>query len=98
MLAGGSTWNKYGQGKYRINRTFVSASSDASYYKNILDIISDESWVVFGTHSGSATDFDPDMMTEILSYALENEWVIMPLNEALKYRGKYYHIQEMLGL
>ena len=62
----------------------------------MLDSVTDESWVVFGTHSGG--DFDSDMLTEILTYALENGWVIMPLNEALKYREKYYHIQEMLGL
>lgn len=99
VLAGGATWNKYGQGKYKINRTFISKSTyDTSYYKNLLDSVSDESWVVLGTHSGSTTDFDPNMVTEILSYALENGWAIMPLNEALKYREKYYHIQEMLGL
>lgn len=99
MLAGGTVWSKYGQGKYKINRTFISKSTfDASYYKNLLGTVTDESWVVLGTHSGSTTDFDSDMMIEILSYALENDWVIMPLNEALKYREKYYHIQEMLGL
>jgi hypothetical protein len=99
VLAGGTTWSKHGQGKYKINRTFISKSAyDTSYYKNLLNSVTDEAWVVFGTHSGSATDFDADMMTEILSYALENGWAIMPLNEALKYREKYYHIQEMLGL
>ena len=99
VLAGGSTWGKYGQGKYKINRTFITASTtDVSYYKGLLDNVTDEAWVVFGTHSGSATDFDSNVMTEILQYALENGWEIMPLNEALKYREKYYHIQEMLGL
>ena len=99
VLAGGSNWSKHGQGKYKINRTFIENSShDAEYYKNLLDSVSDESWVVFGTHSGSETDFDPDMVTEIMSHALENGWEIMTLNEALKYREKYYHIQEMLGL
>lgn len=98
VLAGGYVWDKYGQGKYKINRTFISKSSGASYYTDLLDSVSDEGWVVFGTHSGSATDFDADMMTTILSYALANGWAIMPLNEALKYREKYYHIQEMLGL
>lgn len=99
VLAGGSNWGKYGQGKYKINRTFIAKSSyDVSYYKNLLDSVTDESWVVFGTHSGSVTDFDSGMVTEILSYALKNGWAIMPLNEALKYREKYYHIQEMLGL
>ena len=99
VAAGGTTWDKYGKGKYKINRTFISKNSfDASYYKNILSSVSDESWVVFGTHSGSETEFDADMMTEILTYAIETGWVIMPLNEALKYREKYYHIQEMLGL
>ena len=99
VLAGGSTWSKFGQGKYKINRTFIAKSSyDTSYYKNLLNSVSDESWVVLGTHSGSETDFDSDMVTEILSHALDNGWAIMPLNEALKYREKYYHIQEMLGL
>lgn len=99
VLAGGSTWSKYGQGKYKINRTFIAKSTNnTSYYKNLLDSVTDESWVVLGTHSGSATDFDSDMVTEILSHALANGWTIMPLNEALKYREKYYHIQEMLGL
>lgn len=99
VLAGGTTWGKYGQGKYKINRTFVNKSSyDSSYYKNLLDSVSDESWVVLGSHSGSTNEFDSNMMTEILSYALEKGWVIMTLNEALKYREKYYHIQEMLGL
>ena len=98
VLAGGSVWSGYGQGKYKINRTFISKSSGASYYTDLLDSVSDESWVVFGTHSGSATDFDTDMMTAILSHALANGWKIMTLNEALKYREKYYHIQEMLGL
>ena len=96
VLAGGTTWSKYGQGKYKINRTFVDSSHDASYYIDMLASVTDESWVVFGTHSGG--DFDSDMLTEIITYALENGWVIMPLNEALKYRDKYYHIQEMLGL
>ena len=99
VLAGGSVWSKYGQGKYKINRTFISKSSnDASYYTDFLDSVSDEGWVVFGTHSGSTTDFDADMMITILSYALANGWEIMTLNEAFKYREKYYHIQEMLGL
>lgn len=99
VLAGGTAWEKYGQGKYKINRTFVSKTShDASYYENLLDSVSDESWIVFGTHSGSGSDFDVDMMVEILTYAVEQGWVIMPLNEALKYREKYYLIQEMFGL
>lgn len=98
VLAGGSVWTKYGQGKYKINRTFISKASDASYYTDLLDSVSDESWVVFGTHSGSTTDFDATMMSAILSHALASGWKIMPLNEALKYREKYYHIQEMLGL
>lgn len=99
VLAGGTTWDKYGKGKYKINRTFISKSTnDLSYYKNILDSITDESWVVFGTHSGSTTDFDAEMMSELLAYALANGWKIMPLNEAFKYREKYYHIQEILGL
>lgn len=98
VLAGGTTWSKYGQGKYKINRTFISKSNGAAYYTNLLDSMTDEGWVVFGTHSGSTADFDADMMNEILSYALANGWAIMPLNEALKYREKYYHIQEMLGL
>ena len=99
VAAGGTTWNKYGKGRYKINRTFVSKSSyDVSYYKGLLDSVEDESWVVLGTHSGSASEFDADMMVEILSYALANGWKIMTLNEALKYREKYYHIQEMLGL
>ena len=98
VVAGGTTWSKYGQGKYKINRTFISKSNGAAYYTNLLDSMTDEGWVVFGTHSGSTTDFDADMMNEILSYALANGWAIMPLNEALKYREKYYHIQEMLGL
>ena len=98
VLAGGSTWSKYGQGKYKINRTFITASNDVSYYTDMLNSVTDEGWVVFGTHSGSETDFDSAMLTEIFSYALANGWVVMPLNEALKYREKYYHIQEMLGL
>jgi hypothetical protein len=99
VLAGGATWSKYGQGKYKINRTFVSKSSySTSYYKNLLNSVTDEGWVVLGTHSGSSADFDADMMTEILRYAIESGWKVMPLNEALKYREKYYHIQEMLGL
>lgn len=99
VLAGGTTWSRYGQGKYKINRTFIAKSSyDASYYKGILDSVADEAWVVLGTHSGSATDFDSNMVTEIMSYALGNGWAIMPLNEAMKYREKYYNIQEMLGL
>jgi hypothetical protein len=99
VLAGGNTWSKHGQGKYKINRTFISKSAnDVSYYKGLLNSVSDEAWVVFGTHSGSATDFDATMVREILSHALANGWTIMPLNEALKYREKYYHIQEMLGL
>lgn len=98
VLAGGSTWSKYGQGKYKINRTFISKASGTAYYTNLLDSVTDEGWVVFGTHSGSTTDFDADMLTAILSYALANGWAVMPLNEALKYREKYYHIQEMLGL
>ncbi len=98
VLAGGNTWSKYGQGKYKINRTFVSTSHDLSYYKNILDTVIDESWVVLGSHSGSIEEFDADMMRELLSYALEKGWAIMTLNEAFKYREKYFHIQEILGL
>ena len=99
VLAGGTNWSKHGQGKYKINRTFVDTSTyDSTYYTDILDSITDESWVVLGSHSGSTDTFDSTVMTEILSHALENGWVIMTLNEALKYREKYYHIQEILGL
>lgn len=98
VLAGGNNWSKYGNGKYKINRTFFDKSThDASYYKSLLDNVGEESWVLFGSHSATASQFDADMITDVLQYALNNGWVVMTLNEAIKYRQKYYNIQEIFG-
>lgn len=102
VSGGGIYHTGYGQGRYLINRRFIdkSAHAEAEYYTNILDSFSDDDcpWYVFGTHSNNSTQFDSALVTAVLTYALENGWEIMTLNEAYKYRKKYYDIQEMYGL
>ena len=92
----------YGQGRYKINRKFIDKSSHStvSYYTDLLDALSEDSapWYVYGTHSSHSSEFDADLVSGVLSYALQNGWTVMPLNQAFRYRERYYTIQEMFGL
>ena len=92
----------YGQGRYKINRKFIDKSSHSSisYYTNLLGALSEDSapWYVYGTHSSHSSEFDADLVSGVLSYALQDGWTIMTLNQAYKYRERYYMIQELFGL
>ena len=103
VLPNGSNYNvnfkTYGQGKYKINRIFFDKSSKTTqYYKDLLDSFTGEAWVLFGSHSNNSTQFDETMITDVLQYALNNGWEIMTLNEAIKYRNKYYITQDLFSL
>ena len=79
-------------GLYNIKRTFVDTTHDLDYYKSILDSATDSSemyWCVLGTHS-YMSDYDEDLITQVLNYAKSTGWEIMTLNEAYNYRAKYY--------
>ena len=106
-------FNGYGSGRYLINRKFIPkwTSNSGTYtehtaeeYEAFLDALSENEapWVVFGTHSSHTTgdhpEFDATLVTDVFTYALNNGWTIMTLNEAFKYRERYYRIQEMFGL
>ena len=95
-------WTGYGEGRYQINRKFIdkSSHSSVSYYTNLLGALSEDSapWYVYGTHSSHSSEFDADLVSDVLSYALQDGWTIMTLNQAYKYRERYYMIQEIFGL
>lgn len=100
VKASGTNFVNYGDGEYLISRQFFDVSShNASYYTDILDGYSSEQspWVVFGSHSANQTQFDATLVSTVLQYALLSGWEIMTLNEALKYRQRYYDIQDMFG-
>ena len=95
----GTNFTSYGDGKYLINRAFFDKENKTTqYYKDLLDTFSGEAWVVFGSHSNNASQFDSTMISTVLQYALDNGWTIMTLNEALKYREKYYAVQDLFSL
>lgn len=102
VAAGGKYFTGYGKGRYLINRKIIdkSAHADAAYYTDALDAFSDHDapWYLFATHAAQSDQFDADLMKTILQYAMANGWTIMTLNEAYKYRERYYRIQEMFGL
>lgn len=102
VSGGGKYWTKYGQGRYLINRRFFdkSVNADVSYYTNQLDVfsVSDNPWFVFGSHSNQSDQFDSDLVTEVLQYAVNNGWEVMTLNEALRYRMKFYEIKDLFNL
>ena len=89
-------------GLWLINRKFIdkSSHSDAVYYTDILDALSDDDapWYLLGTHSNQSDQFDADLIKAVLQHALNTGWTIMTLNEAFHYRERYYRIQEMFGL
>lgn len=101
VKASGTNFTGYGDGEYLINRVFFDASlHDASYYTGILDnyAVNDAPWVVFGSHSSNNTQFDETLVNTVIQYAKANGWTFMTLNEAIKYRQKYFDIKEMYGL
>ncbi|MBR4016481.1 MAG: polysaccharide deacetylase family protein [Oscillospiraceae bacterium] len=91
-----------GRGREQINRMFFDFNNtpDVSYYTTKLDSVTNGSWVVIGSHSKNTDtgEFDVEKVTEVLQYAISNGFKIMTLNEALKYREKYYTIQDLLGM
>lgn len=102
VSASGAYWTEYGQGRYLINRRFIdkSSHSTASWYTNQLDALSenDNPWFVIGTHSNNSSQFDAQLVSDVISYAIENGWTVMTLNQALKYRMRIYDVQELLSL
>lgn len=90
----------YGAGKYKISREFINKGTDVSVYKAYIDSAEakENSWLVFGTHSGSSSDFDPVLTKGVLSYALSKGYVPMTLNEAMKYREALYKVGELYGV
>ena len=103
VKAGGGINTLYGEGRYLINRIFIdkNENQDSAYYTNIMDSadINEAPWIVIGTHSGfGAAHYDPQLVTTVLQYALDNGWEFMTLNEALKYRERFYTIKDMFNL
>lgn len=86
----------YGNGRYNINRIFISSSNELSYYTNYIDkAYENGDWIIFGTHSGTANEFSEDLVTQVLQYAIAKGISIKTLNQAWKQRKYIYDIYEM---
>ena len=90
----------WGHGRYFTSRYFINRQDgNASYYKGLLDNAKDISkapWMCFGTHCAFDT-WDTNLVREVLQYAKDTGWTFMTLNEAMKYRDKFYTLQNVNG-
>ena len=91
-----------GNGRYNINRTFISAVSnaDSQYYKDMIDdALINGDWLIFGTHSGMNQEtggWDSTLVTDVFQYAIDKGIEILPLNQAFRRRETLYKLSELI--
>lgn len=86
----------YGDGRNFIHRLFITSSNALSYYTSIIDTAyTNGDWIIFGTHSNNPSEFDAELVEDVLSYAISKGIEIKTLNEAYKQRKGNYDIYEL---
>lgn len=80
--------------QYALNRTFINKTlHDTDYYKDMIDYaITNNAWIIFGSHSYNSTEFDTTFMETILQYAIDNNVAILTLDQAYKERELNYSL------
>ncbi len=67
---------------YDLHREFISVEdhADAAYYKDLIDYAyENNAWLIFGTHSGIAEQWDADLVKEVLQYAINKGFDVQTL-------------------
>lgn len=85
--------------RYRANRIFIKPNSlTFDEYKSIIDsCYANADWLIFGTHSGITSEWDADLITNVLQYAIDKGIEIQTLNSALKNRMPYYTMSDIFS-
>lgn len=77
-----------------LNRKFINKNKSISEYKQDIDnAITNNGWLIFGTHSVSE-EINVEYLTEIAEYIQSKNIPILTFNEALKYKGNALSIGE----
>ncbi len=85
-----------GNGRYNINRLFIQSSNSLESYKNYINnCFENGDWLVLGTHSGTPSEFDSNLVKQVFQYAQSKNINIQPLNVAWKIRNYIYNLYEM---
>ena len=85
VLSGGNCGrNDFSESRYAINRLFIQpeeiSGKSLDTYKRIIDTaVENGDWLVFGTHSSISSEWDYDLVYEVMSYAkskhLLRQWI-----------------------
>lgn len=98
ISSGGGANHLNDDGKYYIHRIFITKEHDLDYYKNIIDnALTNKDWIIFGTHSGTSSEFDTTLVTNVLNYAISQNIDIKPLNSAWKQRKIVYDFFDLFN-
>lgn len=96
--AGTGVNHLFGNGQYNINRIFINSANELSYYtKYIDDAYKNGDWIIFGTHSGTESEFSEDLVTQVLQYAINKNITIKPLNQVWKTKKFLYDINSIFN-
>lgn len=71
------------------SRYFINMNSNTlDKYKTLIDdCYANNGWLIFGTHSGSDSEFDSEFLDEIVNYVKSKKIQIMTVKEANKIKG-----------
>ena len=93
--AGNKPNHLIGKGRYNIDRQFILKGEVVSKYTDMIDsAIKNGDWLIFGTHSGIASQWDGDLIKQVFQYAIDRGIKIFTLNEGFARREVMYKINE----
>lgn len=109
VLAGASNGicHLAGSGRFRLKRCFIrvqssmgdtSAEDTLTRIKGYIDLaVANNDWIIFGTHSGTASEFNASLVTSVINYAKQKGLTFKTLNEAYKEREWLFKLSEILS-
>ena len=78
---------------YRLHREFIdiSACEDVSYYTDLIDqAITENAWLIFGTHSAMEEQWNEGLVREVMQYAVDSGIEIKTLDQAFEERKELF--------
>lgn len=95
----------YGDGRMRLKRCFIrvqsgvdaDAAAALARIKGYIDTaVANNDWIIFGTHSGTTSEFDHDLFVAVIQYAISQGVTFKTLNEAYKEREWMFKLYDIL--
>ena len=84
--------------QFHLKRIFIKSSNTLEYYKNYIDkAYQNGDWIIFGTHSNTPSEFDKQLVTNVLQYAIDKGMKNQTLIGAWKIRKPIYILSEMFN-